>query len=256
MELSIEIMFLFVIIIILTGLFVVYKYIKNKNLLEKLRNEENEVVKERILNNLPPKYKSLTEPSKDVTYGIINEKIEKKYSSNATTTKTNKPIGWTKAKNYDDDVNEIENKRINKKEKPEDDAIDMKTEETKFNIKTSVLLVDDSITIRKYIGDILKKMNFDVHIKNNGEEAFEYINTHLKNFDLIITDIEMPKMNGDELVKNIRINKKFKNVPILVISAHAERHLRLMEEEMIQGFMHKPFDNQEFKNQVNYILNL
>lgn len=251
MELNIEIVFLFIIILILIVIFFIYKKMKQKELLEELKNEENEVVKERILNNLPQKYKSLTEPSRDITYGIINEKVEKKFTNQNA--KNNKPIGWTKAKNYEEDVNEVENKK--NKQTPEV-LNQMNTEDKNLKIKTSVLLVDDSITIRKYIGDILKKMNFDVHIKNNGEEALEYINSNMKNFDLIITDIEMPKMNGDELVKQIRENKKFKNIPILVISAHAERHLALMEEEMIQGFMHKPFDNEDFKNQVNYLLNL
>ena len=52
----------------------------------------------------------------------------------------------------------------------------------------------------------------------------------------------------------IRKEKRYTNVPILVISAHAENHLKLMEDEAIQGFITKPFQDNDLIVQVNYLL--
>lgn len=163
-----------------------------------------------------------------------------------------KPIGWTSVKSYSEDTTDIKVEKYMSKEVPQ--LSDNK--KSLIKSKPIVLLVDDSITIRKYVGNILIKSNFDVVLKTDGKEAINYLKD-IKDAipDLIISDIEMPNMTGDVFITELRKQKKFQNIPIIVISAHAEKHLVLMELELIQGFMHKPFDEGEFKEQIRYVMN-
>lgn len=163
-----------------------------------------------------------------------------------------KPIGWTAVKSYAEDTTDVKVEKYMSKENSQ------ATSATKPVLKSKpiVLLVDDSITIRKYVSNILIKSNFDVVLKTDGLEAINYLKEMKAALpDLIISDIEMPNMTGDVFITEMRKQKRFQNIPVIVISAHAEKHLGLMELELIQGFMHKPFDEKDFKEQIRYVMN-
>lgn len=181
--------------------------------------------------------------------GIIKEKVNK--STGVTDLK--KPVAWQETSSYEEDVKKVDLNAITKNdsEKNKTKVIEEKT--VKFT-NPLVLLVDDSMVVRKYVGDLLKKNNYDVVLKNDGWEAITYLNSNSQKPDLIISDIEMPNMNGFQLIDAIRKEKKYKNVPILVISAHAESHLVLMESENIQGFIKKPFEDIDLLNQVLFLI--
>jgi CheY-like chemotaxis protein/preprotein translocase subunit YajC len=181
--------------------------------------------------------------------GIIKEKVNK--STGVTDLK--KPVAWQETSSYEEDVKKVDLNAITKNdsEKNKTKVIEEKT--VKFT-NPLVLLVDDSMVVRKYVGDLLKKNNYDVVLKNDGGEAITYLNSNSQKPDLIISDIEMPNMNGFQLIDAIRKEKKYKNVPILVISAHAESHLVLMESENIQGFIKKPFEDIDLLNQVLFLI--
>ena len=150
---------------------------------------------------------------------------------------------------------EINKDEIKDKNTPQPLVFNKDHKETDIKkIKTQILLVDDSLVVRKYVGDLLKKNNYDVILKNDGWDAISYLNGTNQKPELIISDIEMPNMNGFELVQAIRKEKRYENTPILVISAHAESHLELMENEQIQGFIKKPFDDIDLISQLNYLL--
>lgn len=118
-----------------------------------------------------------------------------------------------------------------------------------------VLLVDDSATVLNFTGKLLRNNNFNVVLKEDGVKALSYLLSEVKNIpDIIVSDIEMPNMDGIELIKKIREQNKFKNIPIIIISASAERHLELMENGLIQGFLHKPFKEPDLISQINYLL--
>ncbi|MCP2521161.1 response regulator, partial [SCandidatus Aminicenantes bacterium Aminicenantia_JdfR_composite] len=65
-----------------------------------------------------------------------------------------------------------------------------------------VLIVDDDKQIRNFLNDILKISGYEVECASDGEEAFKLL--QCKKFDLLITDNKMPKMDGLELIKNIK----------------------------------------------------
>lgn len=127
-------------------------------------------------------------------------------------------------------------------------------EKVKQEYKIRILLVDDSAVILKKTGDILKANNYDVITKKDGQEAINWLKDNLIIPEVVITDMEMPVMTGEQLVEEMRSDERFSEIPILVISAHAERHIGLMEKQMIQGFLKKPFTESDLNSQLNFLL--
>lgn len=118
----------------------------------------------------------------------------------------------------------------------------------------TILVVDDSNVVRKYVSQLLKKNSYNVITKNDGLEA---LNAMLENQvlpDLIISDIEMPNLDGIEYVKKLREEKRFVNIPVIIISAHAAKHIELLEKQLISGFIKKPFKDEDLLQQISYLL--
>lgn len=86
--------------------------------------------------------------------------------------------------------------------------------------KKKILVVDDSITFTKYVSRILQGSGFDIEIANNGFEGLE--KAMRTKFDLIITDINMPRMDGYEFAREIRKIPDYKMTPIIAISTLSE----------------------------------
>ena len=119
----------------------------------------------------------------------------------------------------------------------------------------NVLIVDDSKVVRKYQRKILELLNLNVFEANNGEEALELIKKEKINF--IITDIEMPKMNGLDLVKSIRAVKKIDELPILVVSNTNNLFTTFKILKLgANDFIKKPFDKNEYLIRVNNLLDI
>ena len=86
-----------------------------------------------------------------------------------------------------------------------------------------ILLIDDSSFYRRYIGQFLDKNGYEVVLARQGEEALSILRqTAAAPFDVVITDIEMPVMDGIELVREIRKNEKWRNLPVVAISNHTQ----------------------------------
>lgn len=83
------------------------------------------------------------------------------------------------------------------------------------NSKYKILLVEDSPYFRKLISSLLKSEGFNVVSAKNGLEALNLIKEETSNFDLLITDFDMPDMDGLELAKQCKENLKSQNIPII-----------------------------------------
>lgn len=118
-----------------------------------------------------------------------------------------------------------------------------------------ILVVDDAFVVRKKVGDLLQKNHYDISSKNDGWEAFAYLSDETNILpNLIITDIEMPNMDGFQLIESIRKNTRLKHLPIIVISSHVEDHLAELNNDAVQGFISKPFVDEDLLSQISYIL--
>ncbi len=117
-----------------------------------------------------------------------------------------------------------------------------------------VLYVDDSPTMRRIIKNSLNKIGYDNLIDaEHGVEALEKLEG--VDVDLIITDWNMPEMNGEQLVVKLREDPKYKDKPILMVTT------RGMKEDVItavkigvNGYVVKPFTPEVLKKKINDIL--
>lgn len=121
-----------------------------------------------------------------------------------------------------------------------------------------VLVVDDSKLIRQIIRNNLENLNIpsrDIHEAIDGQEALRKINT-LKKIDLIITDLQMPNIDGLEFVKRIRGNRNFQTTRVVAISSQLTPQVKLLFERLnVNDFIDKPFDLEKFMTLIKPIVN-
>jgi two-component system, chemotaxis family, chemotaxis protein CheY len=84
----------------------------------------------------------------------------------------------------------------------------------------NILVVDDSELIRNFHSYILRSAGFNVISSSDGYDALEHI--YSKKIDLVITDINMPKMDGYVLIEKIRNEAQFEEIPIVIVSTEEE----------------------------------
>ncbi len=119
-----------------------------------------------------------------------------------------------------------------------------------------ILFVEDSPTMRRIIFNSLKKLGIEnVTEAENGVDALEKLQK--QDYDMILTDWNMPEMNGQELVEHIRKMDKYKSVPILMITT------RGMEEDVVtaiksgvNGYIVKPFTPEVLKKKMVELFSL
>ncbi len=100
--------------------------------------------------------------------------------------------------------------------------------------KPKILLVEDTIFFQRAISNILDQGGYEVISANDGQEAIEILSREDLVIDLIVSDIEMPRLNGFELAKNVRRHQRYSNLPMLAISSRADR--KHMAEGAQAGF--------------------
>lgn len=112
-----------------------------------------------------------------------------------------------------------------------------------------VMIVDDSPTVRVYTSKFMKKMGFEVVEAKDGIDALEIMRTLTP--DLFILDVEMPGMDGFELVKNIKKQAVTKDLPIIMISSRtAQKHREHARELGVNAYLGKPFEEVELKGVI------
>lgn len=117
-----------------------------------------------------------------------------------------------------------------------------------------VLIVDDSATMRRIIRNNLKFAGYDDAVEaGSGVEGLSRLAANPIN--LIITDWNMPEMNGIEFVKTIRSMDQYKDLPILMITTVAEReNIMVALAAGVSNYIVKPFDAETLKKKLEQIL--
>lgn len=95
----------------------------------------------------------------------------------------------------------------------EEPTTDKQTDEKQIK----VLVAEDSITIRNMLRNYLESANFDVNVAVDGQEAYELLQT--EQFDIVVSDVEMPRMNGFELTLKIRQDLSMRDIPVILVTA-------------------------------------
>jgi len=115
--------------------------------------------------------------------------------------------------------------------------------------KYTILFVEDEIDISAIISDTFKKLDVNFYLASNGKEALEIFKSH-DDISLVITDINMPIMNGLELIKNIRITNE--EIICIIMSAHTETNYKDEAQRLgVEHYIEKPFDFIKFVNLIS-----
>ena len=106
--------------------------------------------------------------------------------------------------------------------------------------KPKILIVDDSSSVRNFVSTVLEKKNFSTIKASDGATALEALEN--ETVDLVITDLEMPKMHGFEFISLVRKNKKFKELPIVILTGKTGKEEQEKGAELgANAFIGKPF---------------
>lgn len=104
-----------------------------------------------------------------------------------------------------------------------------------------ILIVDDMRSVRKMVASVLEGAGYRVEEASDGVEALERAKTH--KFDLVVTDHNMPRMNGVSLVRSLRGLPEYDDVALIVLSTEAGAELKAQGREAgATGWLIKPFD--------------
>lgn len=116
-----------------------------------------------------------------------------------------------------------------------------------------VVLVDDSISVRKFVGRMLEKAGFRVKLASDGLEALEIV-TQMR-CDLVVTDLEMPRTNGYELLAHMRQDPMTRGLPVMVVTSRAgAKHRDRAMKEGAAAFMTKPVQEEQFITAVTQLI--
>lgn len=116
----------------------------------------------------------------------------------------------------------------------------------------TIMVVDDHEEIRKYISDIVKK-NYRVKEASDGKQALRILEKN--HVDLIITDLMMPWLDGYDLIERLKESEKFKNIPVMVVSARTtEDDKYKVLDAGVNDFISKPFDPIELAKRIRNLL--
>lgn len=109
----------------------------------------------------------------------------------------------------------------------------------------NILVVDDSVSVRTVVSRLMQRQGWEVQTAKDGVEALECLHTYRP--DLIVLDIEMPRMNGYEFMAAFRARKAFGDIPVIMLTSRAARkHREKAKAVGVNGFLIKPYEDQDF----------
>ncbi len=118
-----------------------------------------------------------------------------------------------------------------------------------------VMVIDDSITMRKVTSRVLESHSLEVITAQDGIDAIEQLQDRVP--DLMLLDIEMPRMDGYQLLEHIRADARLRHVPIVMITSRAgQKHRKKARTAGANGYLTKPYQEAELVEQVNEMLKI
>jgi chemosensory pili system protein ChpA (sensor histidine kinase/response regulator) len=109
----------------------------------------------------------------------------------------------------------------------------------------NILVVDDSVSVRTVVSRLMQRQGWEVQSAKDGVEALECLHTYRP--DLIVLDIEMPRMNGYEFMAAFRAQEAFSDIPVIMLTSRAAQKYREKAKAVgVNGFLIKPYEDQNF----------
>ncbi len=114
----------------------------------------------------------------------------------------------------------------------------------------TILVVDDSATVRKFASISLTMQGFQIVTADDGMDALEKL--PMQNIDLVITDLNMPNMDGFEFIKSLRENPQYKELPIIILSSLSDEVNKAKGRELgVHAYLVKPFSLERIQYEVS-----
>ena len=118
-----------------------------------------------------------------------------------------------------------------------------------------IMVVDDSITMRKVTGRVLGRQGFEVVSAKDGIDALEQLEERVP--DLMLLDIEMPRMDGYELAAEMKRNVRLRQIPIMMITSRTgDKHRQRAFDLGVNRYLGKPYQESDLLRSVNELLGL
>ncbi|MBB1489028.1 diguanylate cyclase [Oceanospirillum sediminis] len=118
-----------------------------------------------------------------------------------------------------------------------------------------VLIVDDSMSSLSSIGALMQPLLFNIYTAKSGAEALKVLQEHPE-ISLMVTDYEMPEMNGQELVREVRKKRDALEFPIIAVTGHRDPQLGAsFLKTGVNDFLVKPFSREEFISRIVTLVN-
>lgn len=123
-----------------------------------------------------------------------------------------------------------------------------------MTVRSRVLVVDDSVSIRQMVEMTLRSANFDVTLAEDGQHALEVCAD--KDFDFVLTDQNMPRMDGLSLVRALRSKSAFQRTPIVMLTTESSDDMKQKGRAAgATGWMVKPFDPDKLVSVLSKLMN-
>ncbi len=125
--------------------------------------------------------------------------------------------------------------------------------ETKLERLPLILVVDDSLTVRKITSRFLEREGYRVVTAKDGLEALEQMQEQVP--DVVVVDIEMPRMDGLEMTKRVRASGEFSHLPIIMITSRtADKHRAYAHQVGVDAYLVKPYKEDELMEHIVRLL--
>lgn len=116
-----------------------------------------------------------------------------------------------------------------------------------------ILVVDDSPSVRRVVGNMLKQNGWEVQVARDGVEALEMITREAP--AAVLLDIEMPRMDGYELMATVRAQEQYRTLPIVILTSRAAaKHQQRAIQLGANGYVVKPYQDEELLNLLNSLV--
>lgn len=125
---------------------------------------------------------------------------------------------------------------------------------TRVNAAKAILVVDDSAVPRVKLRKLFEAQGYRVETANDGVQALDAIAR--TKFSIIITDLEMPNMDGFELIAAVQGSMDTENIPLIAITGHEEMQARVHDIQGLYGIFKKPWNDRELLKRVDVLTSL
>ena len=120
-------------------------------------------------------------------------------------------------------------------------------------LPATIMVVDDSVTVRKVTQRLLSRERYEVLLAKDGVDALRQLQDTIP--DVMLVDIEMPRMDGFDLTRHIRADDRFKHIPIIMITSRtADKHRNYAQSLGVNVYLGKPFVEEELLAYVSGFL--